>query len=140
MQRKPGIETKIDILDASQIKETFRHLDKNPNGIQNGVLSGELAAKIYDAVGSKGEFLNECCQLYGIKFDEEKFEKAMENVRNKTKKRTAMSTASKAVATKIHEKTDDSFKYKYDKIESHRYVVQKGIVRHVNLFLYLDIF
>ena len=117
---KPGIETKFDIIDAPNVVDTFKILERNSDGIKNGVLSGDLAYKIYDSTGIKGEILNDICEIFGIKFNEEDYQKKFESVRSASKIATIMNNMCKAETSEIHEKTDDNMKYSYGKIERHR--------------------
>ena len=123
-------------MDATFVSDTFKILSRNKSGIQDGVLTGDLAFRIYDSVGIKGETLNTICNLYGIKFDEGAFQDKMEKVKMASKTATLVKNLSQASSTQAHEKTDDSFKYIFKRVEAHKYqfpLVQTTVSEIVDL-------
>ena len=66
----PGIESKVDVIDAYQILNSLNYIKKNPKEIHNGVLSAESAFELFKNLGVRKEKLK----------DEEGFFKTVEEV------------------------------------------------------------
>ena len=117
LQSHPGIEDKIDVVDAQLVSNAFKILKKHKSGIKNGILSGPLAFKIYDSVGIKGDTLETICDIYGIKYDDKAFQDEMEHVKLSSKISAMVIDLKRFKSSNTHEKTDDSLKHKYEKVE-----------------------
>ena len=107
-QKGVEIRDKIDPSDARLSLELFKLLDRNPDQIHNGIISGELAFKAYDGIGIKGESLTNCLSAYGVELDQEAFEKKLGEVKKGSKLSSLVSNKFDEVNV---EKTDDSWKY-----------------------------
>ena len=136
LQSHPGIEDKIDVVDAQLVSNAFKILKKHKSGIKNGVLSGSLAFKIYDSVGLKGDTLKSICDIYGIKYDHQAFQDEMERVKLSSKISAMVRDLKQFKSSNTHEKTDDSLKHKYEKVDKQNYrfpLVQTTVSEIVNL-------
>ena len=107
-QKGAEIRDKIDPSDARLSLELFKLLDRNPDQIHNGIVSGELAFKAYDGIGIKGESLINCLSAYGVELDQEAFEKKLGEVKKGSKLSSLVSNKFDEVNV---ENTDDSWKY-----------------------------
>ena len=132
----PGIESKVDVIDAYQILNSLNYIKKNPKEIHNGVLSAESAFELFKNLGVRKEKLNDICDLSGIqKYDEEGFDQIMEDLKTKSRKHgdIHMKSVFKTNSTKNHPLTKDKWKYEYTKVDANRYYK----VYTINYELYL---